>query len=111
MINAATRRHMAMDLNRTDPHRQALAEAVGRAIDEADPIALLRSGARSDEYASELRTILPRITGAASEAEVTAICHEEFSQGFRPGTAGPRGAYEGLASRIWQALQIYRQAV
>src|SRR5687767_5348339 len=44
----------------TDARRRGLAEAVARAIDRADPIGLLASGAPTDEYAAEIETILPR---------------------------------------------------
>ena len=101
---------MALNLGRIDPRRQALVEAVSLAIDDLDPIGLLKMGAPSDEYGAELGTILRRITVATSEAEVTAICHEEFSRWFGPGTAGPKAAYEPLASRVWHALQTCRQA-
>jgi len=90
--------------------RRNLAEASGRAIDEADPIGLLASGAPPDEYAPELDTILPRLPGANGVEDVTDIVYDEFSRWFGVDTAGPREAYEAVASRIWQAIQEYRYA-
>jgi hypothetical protein len=42
-----------------DTRYQALAAAVERAINEADPIGLLETGAPADEYGPEIGTILP----------------------------------------------------
>jgi len=44
-----------------DTRYQALAAAVERAINEADPIGLLEAGAPADEYGPEIGTILPRL--------------------------------------------------
>ena len=38
---------------------QALVAAVERAINDADPIGLLRGGAPADEYGPEIGTIVP----------------------------------------------------
>jgi hypothetical protein len=95
---------------RTDTRRRALAEAVARAIDEADPIGLLATGAPADEYAQEVDTILPRLPSANGIDDVVVILHEEFSRWFCVDTAGPRQAYESPALRIWQAVRQYRYA-
>ena len=92
-----------------DTRYQALVAAVERAINEADPIALLDIGAPTDEYAPEIGTILPRIANAERPDDVTDVLHEEFLRWFREGTAGPRQAYEAAAHRIWDALLEYRR--
>src|SRR5215471_20644405 len=92
---------------RTAKRRRALAEAVGRAIDEADPIGLLAKGAPADEYAREIDTILPRLSAANGIDDITVILHEEFSRWFGAETAGLRQEYELTASRIWQAVHQY----
>jgi hypothetical protein len=86
-----------------------LAEAVARAIDSADPIGVLATGA-PDEYAPEIKTILPRLSGASELDDVVDILHEEFSRWFGVDTAGPRLVYEPAASRIWHAVEEYRHA-
>jgi hypothetical protein len=92
-----------------DTRYQALVAAVERAINEADPIALLEIGAPTDEYAPEIGTILPRIANAERPDDVTDVLHEEFLRWFGEGTAGPRQAYEAPARRIWDALLEYRR--
>jgi hypothetical protein len=67
-------------------------------------------GAPADEYAPEVRTILPRLPVATGVGNVTAILHEEFSRWFGADTAGSRQAYEVAASRIWEAVRRYRYA-
>ena len=89
---------------------QHLAAAVGRAIEEADPIRLLGIGAPGDEYAPEIGTILPRLATVERPEDVTAVLHEEFLRWFGHEVAGPRDAYEGPARRIWDAVVEYRQS-
>ena len=103
-------RPLSLQPGRAGARRQVLAEAVARAIDDADPLGLLASGAPADEYASEIGTILRRIPGANGVEDVVVILHEEFSRWFGADTAGPRQAYAGAASRIWEAVQKYRYA-
>ena len=103
-------RPLALDGGRADARRRTLAEAVACAIDEADPIGLLASGAPADEYAPEVDTILPRLSSANEIDDVVTILHEEFSRWFGVDTAGPSGAYESAALRIWRAVHQYRYA-
>jgi hypothetical protein len=115
LVRSATRepslsRPLSLQGGRTGARRRALAEAVARAIDEADPIGLLASGAPADEYAPELETILPRLPSASGIDDVVVILHQEFSRWFGVDTAGPMRAYESPALRIWQAVHRYRYA-
>jgi hypothetical protein len=87
-----------------DMRYQDLVAAVEGAINEADPIGLLETGAPTDEYAPEIGTILSRIANAERPDDVTDLLHEEFLRWFGEGTAGPRQAYEAPARRIWDAL-------
>jgi hypothetical protein len=88
----------------------ALAAAVARAIDEADPIGLLSTGAPADEYATEVATVALRASKASSAAEVRRILHEEFLDRFGERTAGPEKAYRAPALHIWEAVATYRDA-
>jgi len=55
----------------------------------------------SEEYVPEVRTVLPRLPGACSAADVQRILHEEFEKWF--GKAGPMETYETLALETWRA--------
>ena len=88
---------------------QVLVAAVERAINDADPIRLLELGAPSDEYAPEIRTIVPRLATVTQLDDVTAVLHEEFIRWFSDDIAGPRHAYVAAARRIWDAVLEYRQ--
>jgi hypothetical protein len=85
-------------------HRDAdgLSAAVDRILREADPIGLIAMGAPDDEYAPELRTLLPRLNEASSPVEMQRIVHEEFVRWFG-GSAGPASGYEAASRRIWEA--------
>lgn len=61
---------------------ETLAAAVGRAIDDADPIGLLGMGCPGDEYSPEIGTIVPRVSKASTAGEVRRILHEEFVRWF-----------------------------
>jgi len=82
--------------------------AVVRAINAADPLGLIASGAPGDEYSSEISTVVPRLTKAQSKQECQDILHEEFVRWFSADTAGPREAYANLAIDLWAAVQEFR---
>jgi hypothetical protein len=88
---------------------QSLVAAIEHAINEADPIGLLKGGAPADEYGPEIGTIVPRMVNAQSADEITTVLHEEFSRWFGDDTAGPRQAYEVPARQIWNALLELRK--
>ncbi len=67
---------------------QHLVAAVGRAIDEADPMRLLAIGAPGDEYAPEIGAILPRLATVERLDDVTDVLHEEVLRWFGQGVAG-----------------------
>jgi hypothetical protein len=85
-----------------------LRTAVASAVDEADPIRLLAHGCPGDEYAPEIRTIVPRVCNATDVGAVRRIIHEEFVHWFGDDIAGPESAYESLARRVWSAVEHYR---
>jgi len=69
----------------------------------------LTSARRGDEYAPEVRTILPRLATVQLLDDVTDVLYEEFVRWFDDGTAGPREAYEAPALEIWAAVLEYRK--
>jgi hypothetical protein len=84
---------------------EGLRDAVIRAINAADPIALLAMGAPEDDYDPEIRTILPRLPNAASATDVRTILHEEFAAWFDPDIAGGPERYDRAAEEIWAFIQ------
>jgi hypothetical protein len=88
---------------------EILVAAVERAINQADPVGLLRIGAPSDEYTPEVGTVLPRLTSAKRRENVAAVLHEEFVRWFGADIAGPRERYDTPARLIWDALLAYRR--
>src|SRR5262245_65084532 len=85
------------------PYRQ-LFVAVGKAIDDHDPIRLLKIGAPGDEYSVELDTVVPLVARSRAAGEVIDVLHIEFSRRFGESVAGPRDAYVPLGTKIWQAV-------
>jgi hypothetical protein len=85
-----------------------LVAAVKAAIDAADPVGLLRTGAPGDEYEPEVGTIVPRVAKAADAAEVQKIVLEEFERWFGSETAGPVAEDDAPARHIWQAVLRFR---
>jgi hypothetical protein len=57
----------------------------------------------TDEYESEVGTILPRLKACSSAVEVQRVVHEEFQRWFSPGATRPFEAFAGPAEEIWQA--------
>ncbi len=80
-----------------------LVHQVAESLAAADPLRLISRGAPRDEYAPEVRTIVPRLAAATCEADVATIVHEEFVRWFGPVSAGAREHYADVASSIWRA--------
>jgi len=62
----------------------------------------------TDEYETEVDTILPRLRGCHSADDVLQVVHEEFGRWFDSGTAGPRERYQEIASEIWRLWQAHQ---
>jgi hypothetical protein len=73
---------------------------------EVDPIDLNFS-AITDEYDSEVGTILPRLKTCNSLLDARRVIHEEFARWFDPKTAGEEAHYQQAAERLWSAWQDY----
>lgn len=69
-----------------------------------DPVGI-NFGDNTDEYGSEVGTIVPRLEDASSEADVHRIVYEEFVRWFDEAIAGDpnKQAYKEAAKEIWQA--------
>lgn len=88
-------------------HPELFAE-VNRIIFEADPIGL-NFEENTDEYETEVGTIIPRLPSCESAACVRRVVHEEFVRWFDADTAGPEGRYTAVADEIWAAWQRHRR--
>jgi len=102
---------MALHLNQHEPrsvYRQ-LFVAVAKAIDDEDPIGLLKIGAPGDEYSVEIGTVVPLLARSRAADDVIDILHKEFSRRFGESAAGPREAFLPLANKIWQSVLEYRK--
>ncbi len=61
----------------------------------------------TDEYESEVGTILPRLGGCQSQEDVHRVVYEEFVRWFDGDTAGPKERYAQIASEIWELWQRF----
>jgi len=59
----------------------------------------------TDEYEPEAGSILPKLNGCRSEADVHQDIHAEFVRWFDSGTAGPQEHSKKIASELWQLWQ------
>ncbi|RDX36074.1 hypothetical protein DZA50_05490 [Kangiella sp. HD9-110m-PIT-SAG07] len=95
-----------MDENRTKMKAQytTLYSEVEQILFRLDPVGI-NFGENTDEYASEVDTILPRLKEASSQADVLNIVHEEFCRWFDVDTAGKKSqpVYSEVASEIWKS--------
>ena len=68
-----------------------------------DPIGI-NFETNTDEYEPEVGTILPRLRGCDSIADVRGVVHEEFVRWFGLDTAGDPEHYQDLAKRVWEEV-------
>ncbi len=55
----------------------------------------------TDEYDSEVGTILPRMSRCASADEVRHVVFDEFQKWFTPEVAGDEMKYDAIARELW----------
>lgn len=65
-------------------------------------------GDNTYEYDPEAGTILPRLSGCRSAADVQKIVFKEFCKWFNPETAGDETRYEAIAADLWAAWSARR---
>lgn len=101
------------DMDKTrDEHLQQrekykkLFESTAALLFRHDPVGMAFEH-NKDEYLPEAGTILPRLNGCQSEADVLPIVYEEFLHWFG-NAAGTRERYVEIASEIWDLWQAYR---
>lgn len=73
---------------------------VKRAVNEADPIGLLRMGAPRDEYHPEIDDISSQLPHCRTRDETWSMVHRTFVKWFERRTAGPRSSYRALARQL-----------
>jgi hypothetical protein len=84
-----------------------LFDSVAALLFRYDPIGV-NFEENTDEYETEVDTILPRLRGCHSADDVLQVVHEEFVRWFDSGTAGPRERYQEIAFEIWRLWQGHR---
>ena len=75
-----------------------------RAIDQADPIHLLKIGAPDDEYELEIREIVSRVEECTNLEDMQRLLHAVFTQWFDERIAGSKELYRAPAEVIWNRL-------
>jgi hypothetical protein len=85
---------------------KGLYDGVSALLFRRDPIGINFED-NTDEYEAEVGTILPRLNECHSSLDVLRVVHEEFVRWFDSGTAGPREAYEEIASEVWILWQEF----
>lgn len=63
-----------------------------------------------DEYEPEVGTILPRVLGAESPADIIPILREEFERWFGSGNGIENATYDDLAEGIFTIIDRYRSS-
>jgi hypothetical protein len=77
-----------------------LFDQISATLFEADPIGI-NFETNTDEYESEVRTILLQLKDTRSVKDVEKIVYKEFCFWFGVDTAGPRKKYHPIAVKIW----------
>jgi hypothetical protein len=83
-----------------------LYQDVARILCRHDPLCVSLELSTSG-YDEEVDAILPRLSGAASAADVETILHDVCSRCMAPGQAGAAHLPE-IAAEIWEAYQRHR---
>ena len=78
-----------------------LFESVSALLFRHDPIGI-NFEENTDEYESEVGTILPRLKECGSRADLRRVVHEEFVRWFDNVIAGPEERFEKIAEEIWE---------
>jgi hypothetical protein len=83
-----------------------LFDEVSAILFRIDPISI-NFKTNTDEYETEVGTILPRLRACNSLVDARRIIHQEFVRWFSEKIAGPETRYQQAAEYIWAAWQIY----
>lgn len=82
---------------------QSLHRGLSELLYRHDPVVLAAAGAPTDEYESEVSTIIPKLKDATGPDDVRRVVHQEFLRWFEDEqTAGPESAYNAIACEIWE---------
>lgn len=85
-----------------------LFDAVAAILFEADPIGI-NFETNTDEYDSEVGTILPRLSEASAVEDVVRIVHEEFVRWFDLDEVGDPETHLPVATKIWEAWLVFKE--
>jgi hypothetical protein len=85
-----------------------LYDAVAAALFRDDPMGI-KFETNTDEYEPEVDTILPRLRGCHSAAEVQTVIHEEFAKWFGPDSVGRAEDYRAVAEEVWRLWHAWKR--
>ncbi len=85
--------------------QERLREIVKKAVDQADPIALLEIGCPDDEYDPEIRRILDYVMDCSDTNSLSERIYQTFVQMFDQGIAGPSETYQPIAQAIFAEMK------
>ena len=83
---------------------QNLIEVVRQAINEDDPLGLLRDGCPEDEYDPEVGMIAVKLTKNMTVGQISSLIFSVFSYMFAPIPVGGKNDYRDAAKKIHEAL-------
>jgi hypothetical protein len=86
-----------------------LFDRIAARLFEADPIGI-SFGFNTDEYETEVDTILPRLHLATNARDVEVIIHQEFCRWFDAECVGPQARYHAIANQIWEEWHAFCQS-
>ena len=101
---AKTRDEIHQERRRLRAEYGDLFDSIAALLFRHDPIGI-NFDENTDEYESEVGTILPRLHDCRSRGDVLRVVHGEFVRWFDSAIAGPQEHYTGIASEIWELWQ------
>ena len=81
------------------------------ALNEHDPIGLIKIGAPEEEYDYERSLISGPLLRCSTPEEALDLVHKVFCDCFDPETAGPRELYRPLAADLWPLRVLCRSTM
>lgn len=81
-------------------------DIVRKAINEMDPVGLLRAGCPVDEYDPEIGRVYDQLKDDMTADEICGLLFSVFSYFFDPMDVGDRSDYENAAKVIYGEINV-----
>jgi hypothetical protein len=108
MSKSQTREEIQEERRKLKAQYGQLFEATSALLFRHDP-AGINYETNTDEYESEVGTILPRLKTCQSAEDVQKVIHEEFVRWFDTSSAGPKEHYIKISKEIWQLWRQFQK--